>query len=90
MGFEMKISWQDGLHMIPGIGRARQILSAFEHWSTTIWITEDGQPYRRLQNAATGSVAWKSISPTLRQDNLHKSACLNTTLGKISEHASVS
>ena len=64
----MKIDWPDGVERIPSVGFARQLPQDLPHWSSTVWITEDGQPWRRHLNNATHIVEWKEISPTLRND----------------------
>ncbi|MDC0525422.1 hypothetical protein OAO87_00390 [bacterium] len=62
----MKITWPDGTEIIPSAGLARQFPQEMPHWSSSIWVTEDAQPYRRQLNSATGDVTWKPITLTLR------------------------
>jgi hypothetical protein len=64
----MKITWTDGLKRIPNVGPARQVPVDLPHWSSSIWITEDGQPWRRQINPATMEVTWKPIMATMRLD----------------------
>jgi hypothetical protein len=65
----MKITWPDGVLQIPSVGPARQIPQDLPDWNATLWVTEDGQPWRRQMNSATREVTWKPVAPTLRVDS---------------------
>ena len=65
----MKITWPDGVLQIPSVGPARQIPQDLPDWNATLWVTEDGQPWRRQRNSATREVTWKPVAPTLRVDS---------------------
>ena len=57
------IAWRDGLETTPDGDLARQIPQHV--WSSSMWITKDGNAFRVYRNPVDGSQSWVRLYPAL-------------------------
>ena len=60
------IAWRDGIEESPG-GRAREIVQR-NVWSSSVWITPEGEAFRRFFNAVTRQFTWEEMPVALDHD----------------------
>ena len=57
------IAWRDGIEESPG-GPAREVVQR-DTWSSSVWITPDGEAFRRYYNAAASTFTWEEMAYSL-------------------------
>lgn len=60
------IAWRDGIEGSPG-GPAREVVQR-NAWSSSVWITPEGEAFRRFCNAVSGQFTWEEMPFSLDQE----------------------
>ena len=66
-----RIVWRDGIEIAPSGKEVREVFTKYS-WASTLWVSADGECWRRFYNVVSQAWSWDADGPLEYQEELSK------------------